>query len=434
MIDALAPLLHRAPLGRAVPGARRSRARRLELSAPADRRRAGHHQRPGADQHPGATATRRWKSSSASRISSKPRSRACRTSNTRARCRAMACRRSRSSSRTARTSTSRATSSTSACSRRRASCPQASSRRWGRSPRASARSFSTPCTRTPTRASRTAQPYDATALRTLQDWVIRPQLRQVPGVTEVNTIGGLREAVSRHAGSGAAARLRTDVRRRRRGAREEQRQRRRRLHRAQRRAVPDPLAGPGGRHRRRSSASSWRTATACRSPCAMSPKWRFGKQLRTGAATRDGEETVLGTAVMLIGENSRTVSRGGRREARGDQQDAAAGRHGRAGLRPHRAGRQDHRHRAEEPARRRDAGRRGAAADARQRARRAADGDGDPAVHADADDGHGGDQGQRQSHEPRRARLRADRRWRGDHRRELHPAAGASGSITSGGC
>ena len=34
------------------------------------------------------------------------------------------------------------------------------------------------------------QPYDATALRTLQDWVIRPQLRQVPGVTEVNTIGG----------------------------------------------------------------------------------------------------------------------------------------------------------------------------------------------------------------------------------------------------
>ena len=32
--------------------------------------------------------------------------------------------------------------------------------------------------------------YDATALRTLQDWIIRPQLRQVPGVTEVNTIGG----------------------------------------------------------------------------------------------------------------------------------------------------------------------------------------------------------------------------------------------------
>ena len=34
----------------------------------------------------------------------------------------------------------------------------------------------------------------------------------------------------------------------------------------------------------------------------------FGKQLRTGAATLDGEETVLGTAVMILGGNSRTVS------------------------------------------------------------------------------------------------------------------------------
>jgi cobalt-zinc-cadmium resistance protein CzcA len=34
------------------------------------------------------------------------------------------------------------------------------------------------------------EPYDAMALRTLQDWVIRPQLRLVPGVAEVNTIGG----------------------------------------------------------------------------------------------------------------------------------------------------------------------------------------------------------------------------------------------------
>src|SRR5262249_616643 len=34
----------------------------------------------------------------------------------------------------------------------------------------------------------------------------------------------------------------------------------------------------------------------------------LGKQLRTGAATRDGEETVLGSVVMLMGANSRTVS------------------------------------------------------------------------------------------------------------------------------
>ncbi|HRK07522.1 MAG TPA: CusA/CzcA family heavy metal efflux RND transporter [Pseudobdellovibrionaceae bacterium] len=35
---------------------------------------------------------------------------------------------------------------------------------------------------------------------------------------------------------------------------------------------------------------------------------RLGKQLRTGAATHDGEEVVLGTAMMLLGENSRNVA------------------------------------------------------------------------------------------------------------------------------
>ncbi len=34
----------------------------------------------------------------------------------------------------------------------------------------------------------------------------------------------------------------------------------------------------------------------------------FGKELRLGAATKNGEETVLGTVFMLIGENSREVS------------------------------------------------------------------------------------------------------------------------------
>ena len=34
----------------------------------------------------------------------------------------------------------------------------------------------------------------------------------------------------------------------------------------------------------------------------------FGRELRTGAATENGREVVLGTVFMLIGENSRTVS------------------------------------------------------------------------------------------------------------------------------
>jgi len=34
------------------------------------------------------------------------------------------------------------------------------------------------------------EPVTPTDLRTIQDWVIKPQLRNVPGVVEVNTIGG----------------------------------------------------------------------------------------------------------------------------------------------------------------------------------------------------------------------------------------------------
>ena len=35
---------------------------------------------------------------------------------------------------------------------------------------------------------------------------------------------------------------------------------------------------------------------------------RIGRDLRTGSASEDGREVVIGTALMLIGENSRTVS------------------------------------------------------------------------------------------------------------------------------
>src|SRR3546814_10624970 len=33
-------------------------------------------------------------------------------------------------------------------------------------------------------------PYTAEDLRTMSDWVIRPQMRTIPGVAEINTIGG----------------------------------------------------------------------------------------------------------------------------------------------------------------------------------------------------------------------------------------------------
>jgi cobalt-zinc-cadmium resistance protein CzcA len=68
----------------------------------------------------------------------------------------------------------------------------------------------------------------------------------------------------------------------------------------------------------------------------------LGRELRTGAATDNGREVVLGTVFMLIGENSRAVSQAV------DKQMAAINRSLPPGvrrhrLRPHHAGRQGHR-------------------------------------------------------------------------------------------
>ncbi len=152
------------------------------------------------------------------------------------------------------------------------------------------------------------EPYDATALRTLQDWVIRPQLRQVPGVTEVNTIGGYEKQFhvtpdpARLLAYGltfddvvsALQKNNANV-----GAGYIERNGEQYLIRS-----PGQVSDIDGIER---------VIVAHRDGVPVTVRdvaeVAFGKQLRTGAATRDGEETILGTAVMLIGDNSRTVSK-----------------------------------------------------------------------------------------------------------------------------
>ena len=150
--------------------------------------------------------------------------------------------------------------------------------------------------------------YDATALRTLQDWVIRPQLRQVPGVTEINTIGGYEKqfhvtpdparllafGLTLDDVVGALQKNNTNV-----GAGYIERNGEQYLIRSPGQVSDiDGIEGVIVAHRDGVPVTVRDVAEVA-----------FGKQLRTGAATRDGEETVLGTAVMLIGENSRTVSK-----------------------------------------------------------------------------------------------------------------------------
>ena len=151
------------------------------------------------------------------------------------------------------------------------------------------------------------EPSSLMELRAVQDWIIRPQLLNVPGVTEVNSIGGYTK---------------------------------------QYHVAPDPekLIAFGINFREVMEALSKNNANAgagyierqgeqylIRSPGQVSSledirrivlgthngapiyvqdvaEVELGKELRTGAATLNGMEVVLGTVFMLKGENSRAVS------------------------------------------------------------------------------------------------------------------------------
>jgi cobalt-zinc-cadmium resistance protein CzcA len=99
-------------------------------------------------------------------------------------------------------------------------------------------------------------PYTLTDLRTIQDWIVRPQLRTIAGVTEVNSIGGSQKAVSRHSGPGQTPGARAHVPGCLRGALQEQRQCRRRLHRTL--TTSNTSSAPSG-----SSAASRTSRTSC---------------------------------------------------------------------------------------------------------------------------------------------------------------------------
>lgn len=150
--------------------------------------------------------------------------------------------------------------------------------------------------------------HSPTDLRTVQDWIVRPQLRQVPGVTEVNTIGGyekqfhvtpdpvklvqfqltLRDVLD------ALARNNANV-----GAGYIERNGEQYLIRA-----PGQIA---------TLEDIRQIVVAQRDgvPIAITDvaDVLLGQELRTGAAMENGQEVVLGTVFMLVGENSRTVSK-----------------------------------------------------------------------------------------------------------------------------
>ena len=150
-------------------------------------------------------------------------------------------------------------------------------------------------------------PLDATALREIQDWIIKPQLAQVPGVIEVNTIGGydkqyhVTPSPQRLLEFGITvdelvSALRANNTNR--GAGYIERNGQQLLVRS-----PGQLATIGDIEQ---VVIANRDGVPVR--VADVAEVAIGKELRTGAATRDGKETVMGTAMMLVGENSRAVA------------------------------------------------------------------------------------------------------------------------------
>lgn len=151
-------------------------------------------------------------------------------------------------------------------------------------------------------------PYTPTDLREIQDWIVKPQLRTVPGVNEINTVGGFKkeyqvapypekliahglalgdlvralEANNANVGAGYIEKSGEQYLIRVPG---------------QVKTIPDI----------RNIVIATRNGVPIRVNDVA--EVFIGKELRNGAATEDGREVVLGTVFMLIGENSRTVSR-----------------------------------------------------------------------------------------------------------------------------
>jgi cobalt-zinc-cadmium resistance protein CzcA len=149
--------------------------------------------------------------------------------------------------------------------------------------------------------------YTSTDLREIQDWVVRPQLRNLQGVTEVNTIGGfvkqyhvnprpdqlMAYGLTLRSVMDALARNNANV-----GAGYIERHGEQYLIR-----VPGQVSGIP-------EIENIVVARRSGQPVRVRDVADviLGEELRTGAATENGREVVLGTVFMLIGENSRDVS------------------------------------------------------------------------------------------------------------------------------
>ncbi|MBC7685277.1 MAG: CusA/CzcA family heavy metal efflux RND transporter [Bdellovibrionales bacterium] len=144
-------------------------------------------------------------------------------------------------------------------------------------------------------------------LRTVQDWIVRPQLRTIPGVADVDSLGGYIKQYVIEPDSAKLAALGISFA-------------------ELGETVEKANVSVGANYIRRSGESYLvRADGRIRTPDEITrvvivtrdgvpitvgqvAKVNIGGELRSGAASRDGVETVVGSALMLVGANSRTVA------------------------------------------------------------------------------------------------------------------------------
>jgi len=145
-------------------------------------------------------------------------------------------------------------------------------------------------------------------LRTVQDWIVRPQLRTVPGVADVDSLGGyvkqyvVEPDAAKLAGYGISYAELADA-----------------LQKANlsvganfiQRAGESYLVRADARIQNAPQIEAAVVATRGGVPVAVRDvaTVHIGGALRSGAASRDGHPNVIGSALMLVGENSRTVAK-----------------------------------------------------------------------------------------------------------------------------
>jgi cobalt-zinc-cadmium resistance protein CzcA len=150
-------------------------------------------------------------------------------------------------------------------------------------------------------------PYTPTDLREIQDWIIKPQLRNVAGVAEINSIGGYAKefqvapdpgrlashglalsdivtALDRNNGNAGAGYI-------------------------EKRGEQLLVRAPG-QVKSLDDIRNVILGNVDGVPVRIQDvaDVDIGRELRTGAATENGEEVVLGTVFMLVGQNSRAVA------------------------------------------------------------------------------------------------------------------------------